>query len=115
MTPHEDISSPHENTTSPQDPSRERSASGWGFFWFLGEATLFLLAAFVATQFFITDGRSDAVAWILLVVAVVFLVDIVRRVLRARQLNSQAAQAAKLHERQRERRQDPSSGEMTGR
>lgn len=111
MSPHEDTSSPHENTTSPQDPSREKSATGWGFFWILGEIVIFALALLVAIRFFASTERPDMVAWVLLVIAVVVAVDIIRRIFRARQINSQAARAAKMHERT----QDPSSGEVTGR
>lgn len=111
MSPHEDTSSPHANTTSPQDPSRERSATKWGFFWILGEIVIFLIALLVAIRFFTSTERADAVAWILLVIAVAAAVDIVRRIFRARQINSQAAQAGQIHERNR----DPSSDEVTGR
>lgn len=105
-----DTSSPHDNTTSPQDPSRERSATGWGFFWILGEVVLLLLALFVAIMFFFPGGRPDVVAWILMVLVGALAVDIVRRIIRAKQINSKAAQAAELHTRS----QDPSSGEVTG-
>ncbi len=110
MSPHEDTSSPHENTTSPQDPSRERSATKWGFFWILGEIIIFAIALLVAIRFFNSAERSDVVAWVLVVVAAVMVIDIVRRIFRARQINSQASRAAKLHDRN----QDPSSGEVTG-
>jgi|GEM_PF-3094309 len=89
---HEDTFAPHENTTSPQDPSRERSATGWGFFWILGEIVLLLIAAFVAVRIFIADSRPDVMAWILVVIAVALAVDIVRRAVRAKQINRQAAQ-----------------------
>lgn len=105
-----DMSSPHDNTTSPQDPSRERSATGWGFFWILGEIILLLLALFVAVMFFSPNGRPDVVAWILVVLTVALTVDVVRRIIRAKQINSQAAQAAELYKRS----QDPSGGEVTG-
>jgi hypothetical protein len=89
---HEDTFAPHENTTSPQDPSRERSATGWGFFWILGEIVLLLIAAFVAVRIFIADARPDVMAWMLVVIAVALAVDIVRRAVRAKQINRQAAQ-----------------------
>jgi hypothetical protein len=89
---HEDTFAPHENTTSPQDPSRERSATGWGFFWILGEIVLLLIAAFVAVRIFIADSRPDVMAWILVVIAVALAVDIVRRAVRAKHINRQAAQ-----------------------
>jgi membrane protein YdbS with pleckstrin-like domain len=110
MAEHEDTSSPHDNTTSPQDPSREKSATGWGFFWILGEIVLLLLAVFIAVRFFV-DGRPDLVSWILVVLAVALAVDIIRRIIRAREINRRAAKDAELYERT----QDPSGGEATGR
>ncbi len=91
---HEDTFAPHDNTTSPQDPSRELSATGWGFFWILGEIVLLLIAGFVAVRFFISDARPDIAAWILVVFAVAIAVDLVRRIVRAKKINRQAAQAA---------------------
>lgn len=110
MAESEDMHSPHDNTTSPQDPTWEKSASDWGFFWILGEIVLMLLAAFIAIRFFV-GGRPDLVSWILVVVAVALAVDIVRRIIRAREINKQAAKDAELYERT----QDPPGGEATGR
>src|SRR5690625_3751249 len=91
---HEDTFAPHDNTTSPQDPSRALSATGWGFFWILVEIVLLLIACFVAGLFFISDARPDIEAWILMVFAVAIAVDLVRRIVRANKINRQAAQAA---------------------
>ena len=110
MAEQEDIHSPHDNTTSPQDPTWEKSASGWGFFWILGEIILLMIAVFIAIRFFV-GGRPDLVSWMLVVLAVALLADIVRRIIKARKINRRAAKDAELYERT----QDPSGGEAPGR
>ena len=86
----EDTVSPHENTTSPQDPDHGLSATRMGYFGILGESVLLLLVIFVGIRFMMPEGRSDLVAWISFGAAVVLLADLLRRIVRAVRRNRQA-------------------------
>ena len=79
----EDTVSPHDNTTSPQDPEHGLSATRMGYFPILGESVILLLVIFVGLRFLMPEGRPDWVAWISFGVAVLLLIDIVRRIIRA--------------------------------
>jgi|GEM_PF-6246680 len=50
---------PHDNTKSPQEPSRGKAATEWGYFYILGEVIGFLLLLFVGVRFLVSAERSD--------------------------------------------------------
>lgn len=79
----EDTVSPHDNTTSPQDPEHGLSATRLGYFGILAETVGFLLALFVGVRFLIAGGQPDFIAWISFAIAVVLLADLLRRIIRA--------------------------------
>lgn len=86
----EDTVSPHDNTTSPQDPDHGLSATRTGFFGILGEVVVLLLVLFVGVRFLMPEGRSDLVAWISFALAALLVVDILRRIIRAVRRNRRA-------------------------
>ena len=79
----EDTVSPHDNTTSPQNPDHGLSATRLGFFGILGEVVVLLLVLFVGVRFFMPADRPDLVGWISFAIAAVLVVDIIRRIVRA--------------------------------
>lgn len=84
MSSHEeDTVSPHDNTTSPQDPEHGLSATRLGYFGILAETVGFLLVLFVGVRFLIAGGQPDFIAWISFAIAVVLLADLLRRIIRA--------------------------------
>ncbi len=74
--------SPHDNTTSPQQPDRGKSATELGFFGIFAEILGSLLAIIVGVRFLV--GDMYIVAIILFVVAAILLADMIRRIVRAR-------------------------------
>jgi len=83
---------PHDNTKSPQEPSRGKAASEWGYFYILGEVIGFALLLFVGVRFLVSAERPDVVAWVLLAIAALILVDVGRRILRASRINRHVAE-----------------------
>ena len=83
---------PHDNTKSPQEPSRGKAATEWGYFYILGEVIGFALLLFVGVRFLVSTERPDVVAWVLLAIAALILVDLGRRILRASRINRHVAE-----------------------
>lgn len=72
--------SPKKKTTSPQRPSRGKSATGVGYFGILGEVVGVLLALFVGYRFLTVENQPDLVAWISFGIGVVLFIDMIRRI-----------------------------------
>ncbi len=91
----EDTVSPHENTTSPQDPAHGLSATRLGFFGILAEVVGLIIVLLVGVRFLVGPGteRPDVVAWVAFGIAALLVVDILRRIVRAMRRNRRAEEA----------------------